>query len=118
MNITPVTRTVIDYACTFSAEDVQLARSDPYSFGEKFREQLLALDPKPEPNGKHPNRVHLTLSRKSSGRKAAKPASPKGSKPLLDCPFRCGRTFKHQKRLDTHVATQHSTSSASVEDAR
>ena len=51
MDITPVTRTVTDYACTLSQADVQLAKDDLYSFGEKFREQLLALEPKPATTG-------------------------------------------------------------------
>jgi hypothetical protein len=111
MNIVPTTRTVVDYACTFSEQDIQLARDDPYSFGEKFREQLLALDPKPEPNsnGKHPNRVHITLSRrgrKGAGKQTARKAAPKAQKTLLQCP-QCPKQFKTHGRLNNHLADVH-----------
>lgn len=129
MNIVPTTRTVVDYACTFSEQDVQLARDDPYSFGEKFREQLLALDPKPEPNGngKHPNRVHTPHAsrrsrdavtrgrrgRKGAGKQAARKAAPKSQKTLLQCP-QCPKQFKTQGRLNNHLADVHGAETASA----
>lgn len=137
MDITPNTRTVIDYSCTFTSEDVQLARDDPFSFGEKFREALLALDPKPATNGngKHPNRVHLQLGTKSrdpgtagrgiSGRagkraakKSAKPKAPKAganrakNQGAFACP-QCGQRFSTEGFLARHLRQIHGQAAGS-----
>lgn len=127
MNIVPTTRTVVDYACTFSEQDIQLACDDPHSFGEKFREQLLALDPPPAPDSNGhaktarqrktytPGWDHPANGKRKGARKqAARKAAPKAQKPLLQCP-QCPKQFKTQGRLNNHLVDAHGeTASAST----
>lgn len=120
MDITPNTRTVTEYQLTLSSEEARQCLDQPWEFGEALADKLVAagLDRKPAANGngKHPNRVHLTLGNgkgpgKKAGKRAAKKAGPKAEKPLHPCPH-CARTFKHQGRLNNHLASEHASTPA------
>jgi uncharacterized C2H2 Zn-finger protein len=125
MDITPNTRTVTEYHLTLSSDEALACIDKPWDFGEALAEKLRAAglgapaNGNGNGNGHQKNRLHLTLGAKRASRtpvkgrgqaaarktKAARKA-PKAGRPMLQCPH-CDRTFKHQARLNTHVAKAH-----------
>lgn len=103
-NITPTTRTITDFNLTLSMEAAQACIDQPSVYGELIAEQLMAAGVRP--SGNHANgNGHKRSARKATKRAAA----PKATKASHICLF-CSRTFKHAKRLETHMMTLHPTS--------
>ena len=128
MDITPTTRTVIDYHLTLSAEDAQACIDKPWDFGEALAEQLRAAGlgkPVAAANGngtgQQHNRVHLQLGKGKRGRKPGRaPKAPKAGthRPAkFACPS-CSKKFTSQVFLSRHEAMRHSTSSATADDVK
>jgi hypothetical protein len=110
MNIKAIEIKSIEYTQTFTDADLQRYLADPWQWREDVQAQL-GLSKPANGNGHAPASKKGT-ARKTTGKRAAKRAAPKGATALKPCPH-CDRTFKHQARLATHVRRVHSGASSS-----
>lgn len=119
MNIVATTRTIVEYPCTFSLEDLQLADTDPYLFGEKFRELIHPLlHPAAEANGNGHAKPHRPgwdhpgkgkrAAKKQGRKKAATPKAPKAPARKLtnECPY-CDELYSRAGNLARHIEKVH-----------
>lgn len=113
MHITAQPRTILEYHATWSAEDLARYRADPAAFVADVDAQLNghapvapSLDAKAaSPAKKYGGR--LGRGRARTAKKTRARVIRPSAKPDLICP-ECAQVFKQQKRLDNHLAREHS----------
>lgn len=119
MSIDRVERTIVEYSLKLTGEDAELCLRDPFSFGEKVREELLPYFPAAAPASKPGADSQFTFgkagrhsakraAKKAGARKAAPKSTAGGGAPhKLKCPH-CPKEFITKGRLNNHLAREHS----------
>lgn len=117
MNITATEQIVIEYTQKLTSADLERYLADPWQWREDVQAQL-GIQKSANGNGHKSGNGHAPAAAtkraaKGAGKRAASKRTPKGEKPLRQCPH-CERTFKQQGRLNNHLASEHSSAPATA----